>query len=229
MEDVAKSVRSLRCNCTSVVTDVTDIVQMENLLAHTLSHHGDCHLIINNVGIIQAAGIFNVSMSQWERVLDINLKSVLYGSRVFGEYFLSRPEGHIVNVSSAAALFPMPGMTMYSPTKSAVEAFTLQLRWELAARGIGVTLACPGTVKSKIYETPEAGLPPDTARLVTRMAAKPEGFARKIRKAIQGNRAQVRYGFDVHLYAFMGRLPMSLKDPIGKLMARFIMQKLLEK
>ncbi len=223
MEQLAHTVTALGRRCTYQATDVGDVGQMRRLLEHSLASYGDCHLMINNAGIIQAAGLFDVELSQWQRVIDVNLNGILYGSRVFGEYFIRKGEGHIVNVSSAAGLFPIPGMTMYTTSKYAVEGFTQQLRWELDLKGVGVTLACPGTIKSQIYEGPHVGLPLDYARVITRLAPYPKGFARKIRRAVQRNRALVRYGVDAHIFSLMRHLPMWLKEPLGKMAARSIL------
>lgn len=226
MEQVAQQVTNLGRRCHRVVTDVTECAQLQRLLNVTLEQFGQCHLMINNAGIIQASDLFDVSLDDWQRLMAINLNGVLYGSRVFGDYFIKQGEGHIVNVSSAAGLFPMPGMTLYSTSKFAVEAFTQQLRWELNLKGVGVTLACPGTVKSKIYEGSHVGLPPDYAKMVTRMAASPEGFARKIRRAVQAGRGRVLYGMDVYFFSVLRMLPNWVKDPIGKLFARLILKML---
>ncbi|RLP55232.1 MAG: SDR family NAD(P)-dependent oxidoreductase [Ketobacter sp.] len=229
MEDLAEKITSLNQRCICFETNVSEFSHIQRLLDHTLASLGDCHLLINNAGIIRAAGLFSVDFQRWQQVIDVNLNGVLYGSRVFGEYFISKKEGHIVNVSSAAALFPMPGMTMYTTSKIAVESFTMQLRWELHQKGVGVTLARPGTTKSKIYEGPQVGLPRAQANRVTQMALRPEGLARKIRRAVQHNRALVSSGAEVYLFGLLRLLPMWLKDPIGKLIARTTLKMLPQK
>src|SRR5688572_16171530 len=229
MELLAHEVRALGRRCTVVRTDVRDMEQVENLLARTLADHGDCHLMVNNAGIIQASPLFDAPFELWQRVVDVNLWGVLRGCRVFGDYFASKRQGHIVNVASAGGLFPTPGMTLYSATKFAVVGFTYQLRWELAADGVGVTLVIPGLIKTPILDRPGAGLAHLNTGLVMRASSTPEGLARKVRRGVQRNKALVRYGADAFFMSVMSLLPIWLFDPIGKLMARIVLRMLRSK
>lgn len=220
MAQIAAEIRGLGRRCSVVRTDVRYAEQLENLLARTLAEHGDCHLMVNNAGIVQAAPLFEVALSDWQRVVDINLWGVLHGCRVFGSYFSSQGLGHIVNVASWGGLFPAPGMTMYSTTKFAVVGFTHQLRWELASKGVGVTLVIPGLVRSKILERPGAGLSHMPTDLIMKFASSPEGLARKVRRSVQANRGFITYGPDAFAFSLARHLPHWLLDLLGKGFAR---------
>jgi short-subunit dehydrogenase len=216
MARLADEVRTLGRRCIVVRTDVRYIDQLEHLLARTLSELGGCHLMINNAGVVQAAPLFGVELSDWKRLIDINLWGVLHGCRVFGQHFCAQGEGHIVNVASWSGLFPAPGMTMYSATKFAVVGFTQQLRWELAAKGVGVTLVIPGLVKSPILERPDVGLSHMPLKLVMKMSSNAEALARRVRSAVQVDRGFITYGADAYLIERTRHMPRWLLDLVGK-------------
>jgi short-subunit dehydrogenase len=105
---------------------------------------------------------------------------------------------------------------MYSTTKYAVVGFTHQLRWELAAKGVGVTLVIPGLVKSPILERPEAGLSHMPTSLIMKFASSSEGLARKVRKAVQRDRAFITYGADAFMIHAARHLPHWLFNLLGR-------------
>jgi NAD(P)-dependent dehydrogenase (short-subunit alcohol dehydrogenase family) len=208
----------------AVETDVRQMSAIEHLLGETLSALGACHLMVNNAGVFHASPLLEMPVEQWQRVVDTNLWGVIHGSRIFGAHFARQGEGHIVNTASAAGLFPTPGMGAYSTTKFAIVAFSLQLRWELAARGVGVTVLCPGTMKTGIAKAQGVGLEHIDVDALVRRAPLPEALAVKATRAIRKNRAMVRFGPDSYLYSLLRLLPMWLLDPLGRFMARAAMK-----
>jgi NAD(P)-dependent dehydrogenase (short-subunit alcohol dehydrogenase family) len=218
--ELARSIEALGRRALSVATDVRDIGAVERLLATTLEAMGGCHLVFNNAGVFHAATLVDTTNEHWHRVVDTNLWGVINGSRTFGAYFRTQREGHIVNTSSAAGLFPMPGMGSYSTTKFAIVGFTEQLRWELAADGVGVTVLCPGVVRTGIGKAAGAGLEHVDVDEMVKKSPPPEGLARKAVAAVRGNRALVRYGGDSYILSWLRALPMWLLDPIGRFMGR---------
>ncbi|HEY2732907.1 MAG TPA: SDR family NAD(P)-dependent oxidoreductase [Polyangiales bacterium] len=218
--DLAGAIEALGRRALSVATDVRDIAAVERLLATTLSTMGACHLAFNNAGVFHAATLVETSNEQWHRVVDTNLWGVINGSRTFGAHFRKQGEGHIVNTASAAGFFPMPGMGSYSTTKFAIIGFSEQLRWELAADGVGVTVLCPGVVRTGIGKAPGAGLEHVDVDELVRKSPPPEGLARKAIAAVRGDRARVRYGVDAYILSWLRAWPMWLLDPIGRFMGR---------
>ena len=180
--------------------------------------------MFNNAGLFHGAPLLETTEAQWEQVLTVNLHGVIHGSRIFGAHFAAQGEGHIINTSSGAGLFPIPGMSGYSTTKSGVVAFSLQLRWELAQSKVGVTVLCPGVVKTRIAMRPGVGLEHLDMEEVTRKAPSPEGLARKTLRAVRNNRPLVRYAPDGYLFGFLRLLPMWLMDPLGRFMGRTAMK-----
>jgi len=217
---VASEVEAIGRRVHTVVTDVRKLDSIEHLLAETLRAFGVCYVMVNNAGVFHAGTILGSPTEQWERVIDTNLWGVVYGCRVFGRYLAGQREGHIVNTASAAGLFPSFGMSSYSTSKYAIVGFSQQLRWELAADGVGVTVLCPGIVKTGICTAEGVGLEQLDAAMLTARSPGPEGLARKVRRAIERNTPLVRYGADAYLYSVLRFLPLRTLDPVGRLVAR---------
>jgi short-subunit dehydrogenase len=220
MRAVADQIASLGRRSICVRTDVRSADAMQTLLDRTLAELGSCHVMINNAGVFSAVPLLETSAAQFQRVIDINIVGVLYGSRIFAKHFAQQGAGHIVNTASAAGLFPVPGMSAYSLSKFAVVAFSLQLRWEIAQQGVGVTVLCPGTVNTPIVTREGVGFKPADAHNMIKNAPRPEGLAKKAVRAIRRNQALVRYGAEAYAISFLGILPTWLADPLGKLLAR---------
>ncbi len=219
----AALVEALGRRALCVTTDVKELSAVEQLLEQTLSEFGACHLAFNNAGVFHAAALLDTPPEQWRRVIETNLWGVIHGCRTFGAHFVRQREGHIVNTSSAAGLFPTPGMSCYSTTKFAIVALSQQLRWELASAGVGVTVLCPGVLRTGIGKAPGVGLEHiDVDALVSR-SPPPEGLARKVVRAVKRNRPLVRYGPDSYLLSLLRLLPQWLVDPLGRYMARTAM------
>lgn len=220
MRAVAAQITSLGRRSICVPTDVRSADSMQALLDRTLAELGGCHLMINNAGVFNAAPLLETSAAQFQRVMDINIGGVVNGSRIFAAHFARQREGHLVNTASAAGLFPVPGMSAYSLSKYAVVGFSLQLRWEIAAQGVGVTVLCPGTVKTAILTRDGVGFRPDEAHKMIKDAPAPEGLAKKTMRAIRRNRPLVRYGFDAYGMSLLRVLPLWLIDPLGRMLGR---------
>ncbi|HKU43730.1 MAG TPA: SDR family NAD(P)-dependent oxidoreductase [Polyangiales bacterium] len=220
IDAVVSEVEGLGRRARGVVTDVREVASLQRLLAATLEAFGSCHVMVNNAGVFHANTLLGAPDDQWRRVVDTNLWGVIHGSRVFGQHFVAQGAGHLVNTASAAGLFPAVGMSSYSTTKFAIVGFSQQLRWELAADGVGVTLLCPGVVKTGIGSAAGVGLAAADVSTMTARSPGPEGLARKVRRAIQKNKALVRYGGDSYFFSLLRLLPQWLIDPLGRFMAR---------
>jgi NAD(P)-dependent dehydrogenase (short-subunit alcohol dehydrogenase family) len=220
MTDVAREIISLGRRALCVPTDVRHVDAVQALFDRTLAELGSCHLMINNAGVFHAAPLVETSAAQYQRVIDINIGGVVHGSRIFGAHFMRQGHGHLVNTASAAGLFPVPGMSAYTLTKYAIVGYSLQLRWELAAFGVGVTVLCPGTVKTGIVMREGVGFKPDEAQKLIAGAPEPGGLARKALRAIRRNRPLVRYGWDAYVMSLLRLLPLWLIEPLCRYLAR---------
>jgi NAD(P)-dependent dehydrogenase (short-subunit alcohol dehydrogenase family) len=148
----------------AVRTDVTRYVEIEALAKAAVDRFGKVNLLVNNAGAFVAGLAWETAPEQYDWVIDLNLKSVLYSIRAFVPHMIAqRDPCHVITVASAAALTVYPGYASYSSTKHAALAATEALRLDLAAEGIdnvGVTVVMPGMIRTSIM-APEKASPPE--------------------------------------------------------------------
>ncbi|MDU2002053.1 MAG: SDR family oxidoreductase [Enterobacter hormaechei] len=135
----------------AVVTDVTKRDDMENLLRSAEEKFGRVDVLVNNAGIMPMAAMSRLKVNEWDLMIDVNIKGVLYGIAAALPGMLKNKSGHIINLSSVAGLRVSAGVgTVYSATKFAVKAISEGLRAEVGASGIRVTTLYPGAVASEL-------------------------------------------------------------------------------
>lgn len=136
------------------VTDVTVRADVEALAEATLATYGQIDVMINNAGIMPLSFFHNLKVDEWERMIDVNIKGVLYGMAAVYKHMEERNEGHIINFSSIAGHLTFPSSSVYSATKHAVRVLTEGMRTELKAdQNIRTTLISPGAVETELYGT----------------------------------------------------------------------------
>lgn len=135
----------------SVRAEVTDDAQMQALADAVHARHEALDILVNNAGVVMAGLMAEVELSDWQRLMDINVLGVVRACRLFLPNMISRGKGgHVLNVASAAGLIGQPGMSTYCATKHAVVGLSHSLRYELARSRIGVTALCPGYVRTPL-------------------------------------------------------------------------------
>lgn len=134
-----------------------DVGERNNLRAAALeavSAFGKVHVVCNNAGVGAGGEIGKVPERDWDWIIDVNLKSVYYGVETFLPLMRSHGEGgHFVNTASIAGLISGPGMEPYSATKYAVVAMSEGWALQLAGSNIGMSVLCPGFVRTRIHES----------------------------------------------------------------------------
>lgn len=111
---------------------------------------GGLDLLVNNAGLAAGGRIDAIPMTEWERLVQVNLLGVARGCRAVTPLFKRQGSGHIVNVASLAGLVHPPAMSAYSATKAGVVALSESLRHELAPWGIEVSVACPSFFRTNL-------------------------------------------------------------------------------
>ncbi|WP_143959231.1 SDR family oxidoreductase [Litoribacter populi] len=143
-------------NSCFVPTDVTFRGDLDRIVKFTLDKFGRIDVMINNAGVMPLSYFESLDHDGWDNMVDTNLKGVIYGCGAVLPAFLDQGDGHIINISSDAALKTFPGGAVYTATKAAVNVFTEGLRAELSAsKGIRVTCVMPGATISEISSTIE--------------------------------------------------------------------------
>ena len=136
-----------------VVCDVADPDSVERAAKATFEAFGTVHVLCNNAGVGGGSGIDDISLPTWRWVLDVNLMGVVHGIRSFLPHIRAHGEGgHIVNTASMAGMNSGLGFSAYSASKFAVVNISEGLAKQLAPLGIGVTVLCPGYVRTRIWE-----------------------------------------------------------------------------
>jgi NAD(P)-dependent dehydrogenase (short-subunit alcohol dehydrogenase family) len=141
----------------SMSIDVTNQEQVQHMVEDTASRHGRLDILFNNAGIGGTLPFGDVTLEHWRRIIDLNLWGVIYGIHFALPIMRKQGGGHIVTTSSLAGLLPIPFQAIYCTTKYAVVGLSESLRFELQDEGIHFSVACPGSVVSRIWETPIIG------------------------------------------------------------------------
>jgi NAD(P)-dependent dehydrogenase (short-subunit alcohol dehydrogenase family) len=137
------------------VTDVSDAGQVQALADATIERFGAVHVVCNNAGVGAGGLSWEAPLATWEWVLGVNLWGVVHGIRSFVPLLVEQGEGHVVNTASVAGLVAPPFMGPYSASKHAVVAISETLLHELRFLGsdVGVSVVCPGWVRTRIAES----------------------------------------------------------------------------
>jgi NAD(P)-dependent dehydrogenase (short-subunit alcohol dehydrogenase family) len=140
-----------------VQIDVADADAVRAAALEAVAAFGKIHLLCNNAGVVVAGEVGTVPERDWDWIVDVNLKGVVHGLKTFLPLIRSHGEGgHVVNTASMAGLASFPGAEPYSATKFAVVAMSEGWATQLAPMGIGISVLCPGFVRTRIAESGRA-------------------------------------------------------------------------
>lgn len=141
--------KELGANATYAACDVTDVEQVKALAAHGIKTFGQIDALVNNAGVMPLSLLQAGRVDEWDQMVDVNIKGVLYGIHSVLPHMLERGSGRIVNISSVAGLVTNPAASVYSGTKFAVKAISEGLRQETDGK-IGVTCIYPGAFATEL-------------------------------------------------------------------------------
>lgn len=146
----------LPCEVLALATDVSKASDMDDLASRTLQRFGSVQLLFNNAGVGVANALWEYTLADWKWVIDVNLWGVIHGIRAFVPIMLRQDtQSHIVNTASIAGLVSGRGMGIYRMTKHAVVSLseTLYCDLQMTGKPIGVSVLCPGFVRTRILES----------------------------------------------------------------------------
>jgi len=137
-----------------VACDVADSESVNRAARTAFETFGNVHVVCNNAGVAAGGGIDTISLDNWRWVVDVNLMGVVHGVHAFLPHIRAHGEGgHFVNTASMAGMVSGMGFSPYTATKFAVVAMSEGLAQQLKPFGIGVTVLCPGYVRTRIGES----------------------------------------------------------------------------
>jgi NAD(P)-dependent dehydrogenase (short-subunit alcohol dehydrogenase family) len=149
-----EDLRGRQIKAEGVICNVGHRDQLRAAALKTIETFGKVHIVCNNAGVGAGGEFGTVPERDWDWIVDINLKGVVYGMEVFVPLIKSHGEGgHCVNTASMAGMLSPPGMEPYNATKFAVVAMSEGWNMQLAPANIGVSVLCPGFVRTRIHES----------------------------------------------------------------------------
>jgi len=210
-QQVAGRLTQAGTQAVAVPVDVANQIEVAQLIENTVAEYGRVDYMINNAGIAIGGDSRDLSLQQWRHVLDVDLLGVVHGTVHAYQMMARQGHGHIVNISSLTGLIPQPGNAAYCTSKHGIVGLSLSLRAEGADLGVKVSAACPGDMKTKIYDNmvvvnmpreQVATLSRRTHYLMPQMSA--QAAARAILRGVDRNRPLIVFPVVVqviwHLY-----------------------------
>ena len=185
IESLAAALSASGGKALAIATDVTHCDQVKRLVDAAAQTYGRIDVMINNAGLMPQAPIERLKIDEWERMIDVNIKGVLYGIAAALPHMKRQKAGHFINVSSVAGHKVGQGFAVYAATKYAVRALSEGLRQEVKPYNIRTTVISPGAVAT---ELPNTATDPDTADRVRKfyadVAIPADSFARAVAFAV---------------------------------------------
>ncbi len=169
----------------AIQTDVTDREEVRRLVDAAVAAHGRIDVILNNAGLMPQSLLEQLRVDEWDQMIDVNLKGVLYGIAAALPHMKQQKSGHIINVSSVASHKVRQGSSVYAATKAALRMLSEGLRPEMKPYNIRITVISPGAVQS---ELPDSVKDAETAARIRKfydeVAIPADSFARMVAFAI---------------------------------------------
>ena len=181
LQALAKDLESRAGKALALTTDVRLREQVKALVDSAVQTYGRIDVMINNAGLMPQAPLERLKVDEWDRMIDVNVKGVLYGIAAALPHMQRQKAGHFINVSSVAGHRVGPGFAVYAATKYAVRALSEGLRQEVKPYNIRTTVISPGAVAT---ELPDSVTDPDASKRIRtfyeQVAVPADSFARAV-------------------------------------------------
>ena len=185
IQSLSKELTQAGGKAIAVITDVTKPDQVKNLVDTAVKQFGHVDVMLNNAGVMPQSPLERLKIDEWDRLIDVNIKGVLYGIAAVLPHMKQQQSGHIINVSSVAGHKIRAGAVVYAATKHAVRALSEGLRLEVKPYNIRTTIISPGAVATELADSI---IEPDISATVRKFyettAIPADSFARAIAFAI---------------------------------------------
>jgi NAD(P)-dependent dehydrogenase (short-subunit alcohol dehydrogenase family) len=196
-QEVVAGITNAGGKATAVKLDVTDYPAVEQVVRDTVVRTGRLDYMFNNAGIFINGGVHLFSITDWEHIVNVNIRGVIHGVHAAYPVMLMQGFGHIVNTGSIAGLIPSPGEVSYAMTKHAVVGLSNSLRAQAGLMGIRVSVLCPGIILTPMAENggkfgkSYVNISPELRReMLEKVRPMPADlFAKKVLDAVAKNRA----------------------------------------
>ncbi len=168
--ETASAIMSQGATAESAALDVSARGAAATLVEHIVARHGGLHVMCNIAGIMIDSSIIDVDPDEFDRILSVNLKGVLYGCQAAGKAMVAQRGGSIINMASAAVLAPSPGIGPYAICKAGVAQLTQSMAVEVGQHGVRVNSVAPGFIPTNMtarYYTNPDGTVNEEAKAAT--------------------------------------------------------------
>lgn len=152
LKEIVEDIKAKGGQAAYQTADVTRRDEVEAVARAAESEFGPVDVLVNNAGLMPLSMVHKLKVDEWERMIDVNIKGVLYGVAAVLPGMRERESGHIINLSSVAGHVVFPSSAVYCGTKYAVKAISEGLRQENAEKNIRVTNVSPGAIQSELTE-----------------------------------------------------------------------------
>ncbi len=163
--------------------DVTQRTSVNAFVTAAREHFGSVDVIVNNAGVMPLSLMASLKVDEWDRMIDVNIRGVLYGIAAVLPEMLARGSGQIINIASVGALSVSPTAAVYCATKHAVRAISEGLRQEHQA--LRVTCIHPGVVESELADSITDPVAAEAMVSYRAIALQPDAIGRAVRFAIE--------------------------------------------
>lgn len=185
IESLADEIKETGGKALAVTTDVTKRDQVKQLVDSAVDEFGRVDVMLNNAGLMPLSQIESLKVDEWNQMIDVNIKGVLYGIAAALPYMKEQKSGQFINISSVAGHKIFPGSAVYSATKSAVRVISEGLRQEVKDYNIRTTIISPGAVKTELLEhISDDDIQEANQEYVGQVGLTPDAFARLIAFAV---------------------------------------------
>ena len=184
IQTLADELKARSGKALALATDVTQRDQVKRLVDAAVQAFGRVDVMINNAGLMPLSPFERLKIDDWDRMIDVNIKGVLYGIAAALPYMKQQKAGHFINVSSVAGHKVRPGNSVYAATKHAVLALSEGLRMEVKPYNIRTTVISPGAVATELPNSVTERDVAESVRKSYEAAIPAESFARAVAFAI---------------------------------------------
>jgi 3-oxoacyl-[acyl-carrier protein] reductase len=170
--------KALGAQAVGYVMDVTNREMVDDVIEHVKRQFGRIDVLVNNAGITQDARLMKMTLEQFDRVIDVNLRGVFHCGQAVADQMVKQGNGVILNASSVVGIYGNFGQTNYAATKFGVIGFTKTWARELGPKGVRVNAVAPGFIQTPILSTiPEKVIKEMEERVPLHRLGKPEEIA----------------------------------------------------
>ena len=186
LDAIVKDIQAGGGKALAVLVDATKRAEVEALAQKAIATYGKIDVLVNNAGVMPIAPLSLLKVDEWERMIDLNIKGVLYGIAAVLPQMQKQKSGHIINIASVFGIKVFaPGGTVYCATKAAIRTLTEGLRVEVHGDQIRTTIISPGAIDSELKESSsDEASAKAVGELYKKLAIPAEPIARAIGYAI---------------------------------------------